>query len=130
MIHLTCPCCTVSSPPHQGGCTFHEDFPQEAELFDEVAFLRARVKELEAGTKSQYECLAPKETSQGELVIYDTSGDDYYTAGMVSIGDIVIACARAGVPLAVKVVDRSAITKVTRYDSAGKKVETREVFKR
>ena len=41
MIPFTCPCCEVSAPPHRDGCTFHADCPTDAEMFDEVATLRA-----------------------------------------------------------------------------------------
>jgi hypothetical protein len=36
----------VSAPPHSQGCTFHDDCPDDAETFDDVASLRAEIERL------------------------------------------------------------------------------------
>jgi hypothetical protein len=46
VIPATCPCCEVLHPPHRDGCTFHDDCPNEAAIFDEMSALRAEIARL------------------------------------------------------------------------------------
>ena len=46
MIPATCPCCEVLHPPHRDGCTFDDDCPNEAAIFDEMSALRAEIAKL------------------------------------------------------------------------------------
>jgi len=46
VIPATCPCCEVLHPPHCDGCTFDDDCPNEAAIFDEMSALRAEIAKL------------------------------------------------------------------------------------
>ena len=48
MIPEYCPCCGISTLPHDEDCTFGDDCPDDAAVFDEIAGIRAEVERLRA----------------------------------------------------------------------------------